>query len=192
MVATNFGSHALVLIGALIAGCANPAPQPPAPPDSAAAEEDEKTDPVVEEWVSGRKNEVILRGEITVHSRMRKDVPPGGKLHLRLVDIGRLGRPFLFRLFTDVKFPFQYEIKTADFVTETGLKTLLDRRYYVEALYYDFPVNGRVLKRWEGAFGQGWGAPGRPFPLAFGQTRNIEINGWDSAELTGKIEPPPG
>lgn len=100
------------------------------------------------------------------------------------------GRPFLFRQFNQVQFPLRYELETSDFVTATGLNALEDRCYYIEALYYGFVVDGVRVDRWEGVFGQGWGAPGRPFPLAFGQTRDIQLNAWDSAELAGWVAPP--
>jgi hypothetical protein len=160
-------------------------PAKPAAPLSAA-------DLMVRQWASGERVEVIARGEITVHPKLAGSITPGGKLHLRLVDIGKLGRPFIFREYTNVRFPLQYEVKTSDFVSPIGLGALTDRKYYIEALYYDFSIDGRKVRKWEAALGQGWGPPGRPYPLALGQRRDIQLSGWDSAETAGMLGQPDG
>jgi hypothetical protein len=152
------------------------AARPPSPEDLA-----------VRRWISGERVDVIASGDITVHPKLASSIRPGGKVHLRLVDIGRLGRPFMFREYTEVKFPLHYELKTSDFVSEVGLRALTQHRYYIEALYYGFTVDGREVPKWEAAVGQGWGTPGRPFPLSFGQTRDIQLSGWDSAEPAGMV-----
>jgi hypothetical protein len=125
-----------------------------------------------------------------LHPELAGKVKAGGRMHIRLVDFGVLGRPFFFKEFHNVTFPLKYKIQTSDYVSLSGLEALTRGKYFVEAIYYRFPMeDNRSLEKWEGVGGEGWGGPGRPYPLAFGQTRNIVLNKWEVPENSGMAVP---
>ncbi|AUN96887.1 hypothetical protein DOM21_17325 [Bacteriovorax stolpii] len=137
-------------------------------------------------WIANKKVESIISGTITLHPNIK--VPPGGELHLRLVNFSSIYRPFIFKRFYKVQFPYKFEIKTSDFVGNIGLPALFEP-YYLEAFYYRYLPNR--TPRYDDfssnlvAGGEAWGDPGRPYPLSFGQVRNFQLNFWWTPELFG-------
>lgn len=141
---------------------------------------------LIEKWIANKKVDTIITGTINSHPNIK--VPTGGELHLRLVNISSIYRPFIFKRFYNVKFPFKYEIKTSDFVGNIGLFGLFEP-YYMEVFYYRYLPN--KTPRYDDfsanqvAGGEAWGDPGRPYPLSFGQVRNFQLNSWWTPEMFG-------
>nr|BDT26919.1 hypothetical protein BHI3_03850 [Bacteriovorax sp. HI3] len=138
----------------------------------------------IEEWVTGKKIDTIVSGTINLHPNIK--LPPGGELHLRLVNISSIYRPFIFKRLYNVQFPYKYQITTSDFVGGIGPQALFEP-YYLEAFYYRYRAD--KTPRYddsEGVVGgEAWGNPGRPYPLSFGQNRDFQLNFWWTPELFG-------
>ena len=141
---------------------------------------------LIEKWVSRKKIDTIVFGTINLHPNIQ--VPSGGELHLRLVNISSIYRPFIFKRLYNVRFPFKYEIKTSDFVGGIGPLALFEP-FYLEAFYYRY-LPGKVPRYDDFSSnqvvgGEAWGNPGRPYPLSFGQVRNFQLNFWWTPEMFG-------
>lgn len=137
-------------------------------------------------WTTNKKVDTIVSGTINLHPNIK--VPSGGELHLRLVNVSSIYRPFIFKRLYNVHFPYKYEIKTSDFVGGIGPQALFEP-YYLEAFYYRYLPN--KTPRYDDfssnqvVGGEAWGNPGRPYPLSFGQVRDFQLNFWWTPELFG-------
>lgn len=145
-----------------------------------------KEQETIKNWISKKKVDTIVSGTITLHPKIK--VPTGGELHLRLVNFSSIYRPFIFKRFYNVQFPYKFEIKTSDFVGNIGLPALFEP-YYLEAFYYRYLPNR--TPRYDDfssnlvVGGEAWGNPGRPYPLSFGQARDFQLNFWWTPEMFG-------
>lgn len=141
---------------------------------------------LITKWIANKKVDSIVSGTISLHPNIQ--VPAGGELHLRLVNFSSIYRPFIFKRFYKVQFPFKFEIKTSDFVGNIGLPALFEP-YYLEAFYYRYLPNRTPryddFSSNQVVGGEAWGNPGRPYPLSFGQVRNFQLNFWWTPELFG-------
>lgn len=119
------------------------------------------------------EDELLLYGTISVHPKLAELAPSGGSMHLRIVCLNLL-RPCMFKKLTRVEFPFQYEFRVKDRVSDWGLEEIRGNRFYVEAFYAP-PGQWLRADRANQLGGEAWGTPGKPFPLKVGDRADIVI-----------------
>ena len=113
---------------------------------------------------------LFIKGQITPHNKMKNMIKPGGTLHVRLVD-PRLRRPFIFNIYNNIEFPFDYCIDESSIVSGTRKESIYDVKFYLEVIYRN-PGDSRTLY-----YGEAWGKAGKLYLLNAGAKVDLILNG---------------
>ncbi len=134
---------------------------------------------------------IVLRGRLTVHPEFERFVKPGGSLHLRLMSL-RLRRPHTFKVYRDVRFPLDYEIRVSELVSHRSIDRLKQNDFYLEAFYAG--AGKDLYKGRDGQVGgEAWGRAGKPYPLEFGAQADLVLASfWTQALVSGSLTTPKG
>lgn len=136
-------------------------------------------------------NRLLLHGTLTVHPEFHRLVPPGGSLHLRVVDL-RLRRPITFKRYLKVQFPLKYEFRAQDMVSAIRVDELDTAEFYLEALYAP-PGKSLYRDRGNQIGGEAWGRMGKPYPLQAGQKADLVLASlWTPQLYSGSLSYRPG
>jgi len=135
-----------------------------------------------------QKRKVLVKGQITVHEKLKQFIEPGGMMHIRAVDPS-IKRAFIFKLYKNVKFPLKYRITGEDIVNLSRYNDVFSTNFYVEVFYIPKGKDYKYRPHCPG--GESWGKAGKLYLLKPGDTANVIINSfWTPELLKGTLKKP--
>ena len=137
---------------------------------------------------SSQKRRVLVKGQITVHEKLKQFIKPGGMMHIRAVDPS-MKRAFIFKLYENVKLPLKYKITGKDVVNLSRYNDVFSTNFYIEVFYMPPGMNYGDRPNCPG--GEAWGKAGKLYLLKPGDTANVVINSfWTPELLKGTLKKP--
>ena len=137
---------------------------------------------------SSQKRKLLIKGEITIHQKLKQFIEPGGMMHIRAVDPS-LKRAFIFKLYKNVKFPLKYRITGKDVVNLYRYNDVFLTNFYIEVFYIPKGKDYKYRPHCPG--GEAWGKAGKLYLLKSGDTANVIINSfWTPELLKGTLKKP--